>query len=199
MTDDNEELPDESSAALTEEKPWDFGLNEKQRAFVIQWCEHRNGAKAARLAGYSPNSDDEIAYENLRKPQIIAAINAYLSAFYMTVGEATSRISDYARGTMAHFLKIDESNRVTINLNHPDAKEYYHLIKKIKQRVITRTSEESVTEEVWTEIELHDSMAASKLMLELHGRIIQRTDHTSGGKPIPTQHKVIFEDYTEQQ
>ncbi|WP_080057194.1 terminase small subunit [Spirosoma aerolatum] len=179
------------------EKPWYDGLTDKQRRFVEEYCKTRNAAKAARDAGYSENSDDEMGYENLRKPQILGAINAYLSAYFMTVGESTQRISDFARGTMSHFLKINESGRVTINLAHEEAKDYMHLIKKIKQKVTTRYDDSGSTEEVWTEIELYDSMAANRLMLELHGKVIQRTDHTTGGKPIPTQHRVVFEDYSQ--
>lgn len=45
-------------------------LTLKQRKFVEGYVEHGNGSKAAVDAGYSENTKGEIAYENLKKPQI---------------------------------------------------------------------------------------------------------------------------------
>ena len=52
----------------------DSGLNERQRLFVREYLVDLNGTQAAIRAGYSPKRAAEIAYENLRKPQIEAAI-----------------------------------------------------------------------------------------------------------------------------
>lgn len=52
-----------------------YGLNEKQWRFVVHYVADPNGAKAARLAGYSEHTAAEIASENLRKPAISAAIS----------------------------------------------------------------------------------------------------------------------------
>lgn len=50
------------------------GLTPKQRRFVEEYLIDRNGLQAAIRAGYSKNAAQEIAYENLRKPQIAAEI-----------------------------------------------------------------------------------------------------------------------------
>lgn len=49
-------------------------LTEKEEAFCQAYLIDFNGAKAARLAGYSENSDRQIAAENLAKPYIQARI-----------------------------------------------------------------------------------------------------------------------------
>ncbi len=54
-------------------------LTPKQRVFVDQYVLCRSGAEAARRAGYSEKTAHQIAYENLRKPEVIA---------YLTVREA---------------------------------------------------------------------------------------------------------------
>ena len=57
-------------------------LTLKQERFVEAYLATGNGTEAARQAGYSPNVPSEIAYENLRKPQIKEAIAQKLRPIY---------------------------------------------------------------------------------------------------------------------
>lgn len=50
-------------------------LTQKEEAFCQAYLIDFNGAKAARLAGYSENTAKEIASENLTKPHIQARIS----------------------------------------------------------------------------------------------------------------------------
>jgi len=49
-------------------------LSPKQRRFVMEYLIDLNGTKAAIRAGYSPKTVYSIASENLRKPEVEAAI-----------------------------------------------------------------------------------------------------------------------------
>lgn len=51
-------------------------LTPKQSAFVAEYLIDLNAAAAARRAGYSERTADRTGYENLRKPEIAAAIEA---------------------------------------------------------------------------------------------------------------------------
>ena len=51
-------------------------MTAKQKRFVAALAAGATQKDAAIAAGYSANSADEIAYENLRKPQIQAALDA---------------------------------------------------------------------------------------------------------------------------
>jgi phage terminase small subunit len=51
-------------------------LTPKQKAFAREYVKDGNGTQAAIKAGYSKNAAQEIAYENLRKPQIKEVIEA---------------------------------------------------------------------------------------------------------------------------
>ena len=51
-------------------------LTAKQQRFVEEYLIDLNASAAARRAGYSARRADEIGYENLRKPQVKAAIDA---------------------------------------------------------------------------------------------------------------------------
>ncbi|QLQ33923.1 MAG: terminase small subunit [Candidatus Thiothrix singaporensis] len=50
-------------------------LTDKQQAFVEEYIKDFNATRAAIAAGYSKKSASEIAYDNLRKPQIQKAIS----------------------------------------------------------------------------------------------------------------------------
>lgn len=53
-------------------------LTEKQKRFVDYYVETGNKTEAAKRAGYAPKTAYAIGAENLRKPQIKAAIDARL-------------------------------------------------------------------------------------------------------------------------
>lgn len=55
-------------------------LNSKQLRFVDEYCISFSAADAARKAGYSVKTAYAIGAENLRKPQIMAAIQARQTA-----------------------------------------------------------------------------------------------------------------------
>ena len=51
-----------------------MALTPKQERFIEEYLIDLNATDAARRAGYSPKTAEVIGYENLRKPQIAAAI-----------------------------------------------------------------------------------------------------------------------------
>ena len=53
-------------------------LTEKQRRFVDYYVETGNASEAARRAGYAEKAAYRTGSENLRKPQVKAAIDARL-------------------------------------------------------------------------------------------------------------------------
>lgn len=54
-------------------------MTPKQQRFVEEFCIDFNGSSAARRAGYATSVCAQQAYENLRKPEIRAAIDARLA------------------------------------------------------------------------------------------------------------------------
>lgn len=51
-----------------------MALNAKQKIFVAEYLVDKNGTRAAKAAGYSEKTAYSMAHENLRKPEIAAAI-----------------------------------------------------------------------------------------------------------------------------
>jgi phage terminase small subunit len=54
-------------------------LSPKQQLFISEYLKDKNGTQAAIRAGYKENTASETAYELLRKPQIMEAVDAALA------------------------------------------------------------------------------------------------------------------------
>jgi phage terminase small subunit len=69
-----------------------FMLNSKQVRFVDEYCISHSAADAARKAGYSVKTAYAIGAENLRKPQIKAAIQARQAATALELGVTRKKL-----------------------------------------------------------------------------------------------------------
>lgn len=67
-------------------------LNTKQLRFVEEYCISLSAADAARKAGYSVKTAYAIGAENLRKPQIKAAIQARQAATALELGVTKQQV-----------------------------------------------------------------------------------------------------------
>jgi len=83
-------------------------LNNRQKAFISAYLgEARfNGAKAARLAGYSEKSAREQASELLANPIIAAQVKAELDARAMTAAAVLAELADVGSAEWRDFLQI---------------------------------------------------------------------------------------------
>jgi phage terminase small subunit len=154
------------------------GLTPKRQMFVREYFVDLNATQAAIRAGYSPNSASEIGYENLRKPQIAAAID---SAFMELGGITRSRIVDelgaIAFANIGQVLtwgdeiqEISEGDTYFINGKEHLAKDC--ITRVIRQRVrvlpiatmdtsVSRViSEVSQTAKGSVKVKMHDKLAA---------------------------------------
>ena len=160
-------------------------LTNKQQRFVEEYCVDFNATQAAIRAGYSEKTANEQGSQNLAKLSIATAIKKRLDELAMPSEEALKRLGDIAAGTVGHFLTADEKGQVYVNLGTESAIANYHLLKKVKQtKTITRGKDDYEREDIRTEFELHDAKSALVDLLKIHGKFIDRVDHTSGGKPI---------------
>jgi len=172
------------AAAASPKKPKE--LTDKQKLFVSEYLQDKNGAAAAQRAGYAAKDSKQQAHKLLQDERINALIDKFLDMHAMRASEAIALMSDWARGSVRRFLKVDEQGHLSINLAHDEAQQHLHLIKKLKQ---TRTSYmvgDMERVDVKTEIELHDAKDAAHKILQLHGRYApQKFDHTTNGNDMP--------------
>lgn len=108
------------------------GLTGKQKAFVNAYLSNGfNATEATRTAGYEGKDDHSLAsigYENLRKLEIAAEVNARLNEAAMSANEVLSRLSEIASGRVTDF--VDEDGKFDLKLAKQRRKE--HLLKKLK-------------------------------------------------------------------
>lgn len=85
----------------------DLKLTGKQEKFVEQYLIDFNGTQAAIRAGYSEATASEIAYENLRKPHIIEALNTRREAI-VSVNDVTPEriLAEYAKIGFSDIRKV---------------------------------------------------------------------------------------------
>ena len=147
-------------------------LTGKQRAF----CEHYiacyfNATEAARRAGYSEKTAQQIGSENLLKPVIANYIKKRTAEVTMSADEAMLRLSGHGRGTLEPFLydgfEDDElAPRGTLKLDSDSAKKFAHLLKEVTQVEIDLGDGLKKTT---TKVKLHDAQAALEKILRVHG------------------------------
>ena len=85
-----------------------MALSNKQRVFVEEYLQCWNATEAARRAGYSPKTAYSIGQENLRKPEIAAAVKARINEKTMQADEVLARLSEQGRADIGQFFKIVE-------------------------------------------------------------------------------------------
>lgn len=163
-------------------------MTDKQRRFIEEYPVDFNATAAAIRAGYSEKTAYSQGQRLLKNVEIRDAIDARMDELSMGAAEATKRLTDMARGSLAPFMRTDDDGRVWFNLASEEAAEHLHLIKKIKQKrkrdLVSADGSGGGWETEWVEIELHDAKDAIVQIAKIRGLYIDRVDHTSGGEPI---------------
>jgi PBSX family phage terminase large subunit len=123
-----------------------------------------------------PKSSYDAARANapawLAKTSVKAEIKRRLDERAMSAEEAIYRLGEMGRAELYPFIRIDDEGFVYFNFADEDAKRYLFLIKKIKTKRERRIdSDEQTWEGEWVEVELHDSQAALRDILKMHGKL----------------------------
>lgn len=157
-----------------------MSLSNKQKKFVEEYLKDYNATQAAIRSGYSEKTAYSIGSENLKKPEIVEALQKEM----MSADEVLSRMTDIARGDVAdlmdvttagfsiELMKKDENGTLVVN---PKTR----LIKKIKQKVTTYLAKSESGEDrevVETEIELYNAQEALTTLGKYHKLFADRTE-----------------------
>lgn len=146
-------------------------LTAKQRLFIRYYLETLNATEAARLAGYKGNDVTlaGIGYENRRKPQIAAEIDAGLAQAAMPKNEVLARRTRIAAGDMTDFMAVDEQG-IKVDLIKASRAGKLGLVKKVDQTETSRTDVDGnviVTRRI--KVELYGADEAQKDLMRYHG------------------------------
>jgi phage terminase small subunit len=144
----------------------------KQDAFVDHYFTNGgNGTAAARDAGYKGTDHTlaQVAYENLRKPEIASRVRARLDGMAATADEVLFLLGDHLRADLADLADCFKPDG-SLDLVAAQQRGVSRLVKKIKTNSREVTHDDGVTERiVTTELELHDAQGAARVLADLHG------------------------------
>lgn len=144
-------------------------LTARERVFTQHFAAHGNATAAAEAAGHPAEQASIVAQTLLDQPHIKRMLHVLALTHSMSEPEATLRLTQLARGTMAPFLRVGEDGQVHVDLTSDQAKAHYHLLRRVVQRRSTTQTPAGAVEVVEMEIELHDSVAAVDKVFQLHG------------------------------
>jgi len=161
-------------------------LSWKHKRFVDNYLS--NGMIAWRAYQDAGYGGEDPSYEALRSAasrllsnvNISAAISQKMAELTMKSEEVLFRLGEQGRASLFPFIKITDDGFVYFDFTHPEAKDYIHLIKKIKtkrKRLVEGRGDNAETwEHEWVEVELHDVQGALKLIGQHHKLFTQQVD-----------------------
>lgn len=152
----------------------DAGLTDKQEAFIAHYVECLNGSEAARRAGYSPHTADNIAWENLGKQEIRSRIDEVLRAQRLSADDVITILRRHATASPAAFVQVveredDEGNVrqcLEIDLTSDRAQASLHLVKELR-----------FDANGLPVLKLHDAQAAAVHLAKIAGLFIEKVEH----------------------
>lgn len=156
-------------------------LTDKQELFVRYYLISLNATDAARKAGYQGDYSTlrVVGHENLTKPNIKERVSAALKERAMPPEEILARLSRMASGTFEPFLysgEVIKGEAPKLDLSTESARANIDLVKKVKTKTMTKIVEDSATEFVETEVELHDAQAALEKLGRYHKMFTDKTE-----------------------
>ncbi|KAA9333390.1 terminase small subunit [Hymenobacter busanensis] len=130
------------------------GFTTKQQRFVEEYCVDGNATQAAKRAGYSPSTAYSIGSENLKKPEIKAAIAERLASLALGPAEVTKMTSEIAQSRLNDYMVIREvqgyeqvEQYVTVLISHA-RNEIKHLEAFIGRNKLTKESRKPFDEKI---------------------------------------------------
>jgi len=151
-------------------------MSNLEKRFVELYCgpAYMVAAKAARMLNRKPAWGTRCG----RRPHVKRAIDRRLARMAMSDGEILRRMTDLGRGTIEPFLIQDEDGNPRVDLNTKNAKQNYHLVKKLKtkRRTMIRAGRGGEVEEleVSVDLELHDAKDAMIQLARIKGMYTER-------------------------
>jgi phage terminase small subunit len=166
-----------------------MALRGKQQRFVDEYLLDLNATQAAIRAGYSRKTAFIIGHENLKKPNVAAALAAAMQARAAATGVTQARvlqelaILDFS--DPRHYQIDDQGNLTLAEGVPPAALRAVSSIKKKVRHVGLGEQAETIYE---TEIKFWDKVGALRLTAQHLGMLLEKRELSGpGGGPIPLE------------
>ena len=188
-----------SNEAIDASLPRDIGdnLNTRQREFVKQYLVDLNATQAAIRAGYSRRTASEMGYENLRKPQIMMAVERALEAFGgITRTRLLEELGALAFSDIRKVVHWDQETELVGGEFGDDVDDNPDVVKVIKSRVTVlpgatmdpmvaaTVAEISQGEKGQLRVKMHEKVGALDKLARVLGMYRDKTDVASNTQQI---------------
>jgi phage terminase small subunit len=156
-------------------------LSPKQLAFVAEYLVDLNATQAAIRAGYSRTRADMQGYENLRKPEIAAAIQAGQRAQLAAAGVSKARLLQEL-GRIALSQVADYFDPVTKDAKHPAdlSPDAGAALAGFEVLIKNAAAGDGVTDTIH-KFKLWDKVKAIELYMKHYGMLIEKVEITDAG------------------
>ena len=163
-----------------------MAINRKQRQFCEEYVKCFNASEAARKVGYAEASAPNHGSRLIRNDYVKAEFKRLIDQKSMSEDEILVRLGELAHASYLPFVNIASDGHVYFDFNNPQARNYLHIIKKIKskRRRTVEGQDGGEWEQEWVEVELHDSQAALNTLARIKGMFADKVDVTTNGKDI---------------
>jgi phage terminase small subunit len=140
-------------------------LTRKQLSFIDHYVTCRNGAEAARLAGYSVKTARQIATENLSKPYIQAAIAEKQDELKHKMDIDKNRVIGELRGAIVVAKENQDAGTMLRGWCEISKMLGLYAPKKVKVDVQTSSMGRALMSK-------YDSMSDEKLLAIMEGKLV---------------------------
>lgn len=163
------------------------GLTVRRRAFVeaITGKARGNATRAAEMAGYAAENRLSLfatASRLLSFVTVQRAIARKLAAENMGPEGTRAGIAELADANMANFIRIGPDGEPFMDWTQAAAAGAIGQVREWTEDGFQDGSGKPVI--VKRKIKLYDRLKALELQAKLNGQLVEKHDHTSGGKPI---------------
>jgi len=164
-----------------------MALSPKHHKFCEEYLRLWNATDAYQAA--YPKASRETARRNgsdlLTNTDIAAEIKARTDEQAMSANEVLARLAEHARADYKDFITVTFNGEIALDFGKAEGKT--HLIKKISQRRVVRTSRDAEIEETVLTVELHDAQAAL-VQLGKHHKLFTEQVQQSGEVVVRIQY-----------
>lgn len=153
-------------------------LTTKQQRFAEAYAANPNGAQAAIRAGYSAKTARVIASENLRKPEIAAAIKKAANRREARESAQVEKVRQELRRIAFADIRgmFDENNQIREPAEWPDELKQIVNYSKSERVKRNRNGEETARVVTQLKVEIQGRMRALEMLGESLGMFTRRTN-----------------------
>lgn len=152
-------------------------LTDKQKVFVVEYMKDLNASRAARAAGYSAASAGAIGSENLRKPDIAAAVSEQLKTCGVSPERICLRLASIVFGRdLADFEAYLTGRKSLVELRQEGVDT-----SMVRKAVSRTTRQAGGMERTRRELELLDPLAAVRELNRVLGIVSEKRSVDIGG------------------